>query len=334
MLATTTCLTLVCGSASCSTAAKFSSTTMASAPQSLSWNSSSRGLYSGLTFTAGHAGAQDAGDRHRILQHVRHHDGDAGAALEALALQPGGEGARGGVELGIGQALAHADAGRPCRHGPGSFPRTSPPARGSATCRSRRARPADNSAAKVVALAFPHCRRARSMAGGRSSEQVAGSRVQARPERDQSIAGRSRAGPAQGRADIYRSTPPKGTSGLSVRAARSGRSTAAAPRKASNSSRDGALGQVAGDEHQPGAVVVVRPALEPRGRVEDVLHAVHHHRRVRHFGELHDALDAQQLGAMGRAQQFEEHLQRAGGDRGIGGEHEGADMLVVAVDVV
>ena len=51
MLATTTCFTSVCGNASCSTEAKFSSTMMASAPQSLSWNSSSRGLYSGLTFT-------------------------------------------------------------------------------------------------------------------------------------------------------------------------------------------------------------------------------------------------------------------------------------------
>ena len=59
----------------------------------------------------GQAGAQDAGDRHRILQHVRHHDGDAGAAWQALALQPGGEGARGLVELGKGQGLAHAHAG-------------------------------------------------------------------------------------------------------------------------------------------------------------------------------------------------------------------------------
>ena len=31
--------------------AKFSSTTIASAPESLSWCSSSRGVYSGLTFT-------------------------------------------------------------------------------------------------------------------------------------------------------------------------------------------------------------------------------------------------------------------------------------------
>ena len=148
------------GSASCSTEAKFSSTTMASAPQSLSWNSSSRGLYSGLTFTAGHAGAQDAGDRHRILQHVRHHDGDAGAALQALALQPGGEGARGLRRARHRSGSCPCRRRRPWRRAPGSFPRTSPPATGSATCRSRRARPADNAAAKVAALAvawrFPH----------------------------------------------------------------------------------------------------------------------------------------------------------------------------------
>ena len=51
MLAITTCLTSVSGKASCSTDAKFSKTTMASAPASLSWNSNSRGLYSGLTLT-------------------------------------------------------------------------------------------------------------------------------------------------------------------------------------------------------------------------------------------------------------------------------------------
>ena len=39
-----TCLTLVCGSACCSTLAKFSSTMIASAPESDSCNSSSRGL--------------------------------------------------------------------------------------------------------------------------------------------------------------------------------------------------------------------------------------------------------------------------------------------------
>ncbi|MCY1222587.1 hypothetical protein D9M68_842410 [compost metagenome] len=44
MLATTTCLTGVRASTACSVAAKFSRMTMASAPLSLSWCSSSRGV--------------------------------------------------------------------------------------------------------------------------------------------------------------------------------------------------------------------------------------------------------------------------------------------------
>ena len=96
----------------------------------------------------------------------------------------------------------------------------------------------------------------------------------------------------------------------------------------------GALGQVAGDEHQPAAVVVVRPAFQPRGRVEDVLHAVHHHRRVGHFGELHDALEAQELVAMSRAQQLEEHSSVPAGMAASAVSTKDADVLVVAVGVM
>ena len=55
------------------------------------------------------AGAQDRDGRHRILQHVRHHDGDTGAALKPGRLHPGGEGARDLIDLAVGQGLAHAD---------------------------------------------------------------------------------------------------------------------------------------------------------------------------------------------------------------------------------
>ena len=95
-----------------------------------------------------------------------------------------------------------------------------------------------------------------------------------------------------------------------------------------------AFRQVAGDEDQPGSVVVIGPAVEPRGRVEDVLNAMHNDRRIRHFGQLHDALDAQELGAMRRAQQLKEHFQRAGGDRFVAGQDKRPDMLVVPIDVV
>ena len=57
------------------------------------------------------AGAQDAGEAHRILQHVRHHDGDAIAALQPLALQVGRERPGHLVELTVGQLLVHADVG-------------------------------------------------------------------------------------------------------------------------------------------------------------------------------------------------------------------------------
>src|SRR5437762_9686042 len=44
---------------------------------------------------------------------------------------------------------------------------------------------------------------------------------------------------------------------------------------------DGALGDVAGDEHHAAlAVVALGPGFERRGRMEDVLHAVDHHRLV------------------------------------------------------
>jgi hypothetical protein len=51
MLATTTWRTGVLPITCCSVCAKFSSTMMASLPESFSWCSSSRGVYSGFTFT-------------------------------------------------------------------------------------------------------------------------------------------------------------------------------------------------------------------------------------------------------------------------------------------
>ncbi|MNS91402.1 hypothetical protein D3C72_1254930 [compost metagenome] len=57
------------------------------------------------------AGAQDGGDRHRILEHVRHHQGHPGALFQATALQPGTKLARIGIEFGIGEKFVHADIG-------------------------------------------------------------------------------------------------------------------------------------------------------------------------------------------------------------------------------
>ena len=57
------------------------------------------------------AGAQHGGGRNRILQHVRHHQRDAGALRQALALQIGGERQRHLVEIAIADRLVHADEG-------------------------------------------------------------------------------------------------------------------------------------------------------------------------------------------------------------------------------
>ena len=65
---------------------------MALAPESLSWCSSSRAVYRGLVLTTTMPGAQHAEQRDRVLQDVRHHQGDAVARREpGFVLQPGGE---------------------------------------------------------------------------------------------------------------------------------------------------------------------------------------------------------------------------------------------------
>ena len=57
------------------------------------------------------ARANDGGERDRILQHVRQHDGDAVALLEAFGLQPGREEPRHAVDVAEGDGLVHADIG-------------------------------------------------------------------------------------------------------------------------------------------------------------------------------------------------------------------------------
>ena len=55
------------------------------------------------------ARAQHGRGGHRILQHVRHHQRDARALLETLALQIGGKRHRHLVEIAVGDRLVHAD---------------------------------------------------------------------------------------------------------------------------------------------------------------------------------------------------------------------------------
>lgn len=58
------------------------------------------------------AGAQHRRNRHRILEHVRHHDRNARAAGEAARLQPRAEAARQRIEFAVRDRLAHADERR------------------------------------------------------------------------------------------------------------------------------------------------------------------------------------------------------------------------------
>ena len=71
------------------------------------------------------------------------------------------------------------------------------------------------------------------------------------------------------------------------------------------------------DEYDPRRVVGIGPGFEPRRRMENMLHAVDDERPRRIIGERDNALHPQQMRAMGRAQQFEKHIDRAG-DTGAG----------------
>src|SRR5207248_1435188 len=70
----------------------------------------SLGLLKDMPRPADSASLKDtARGRDRILQHVRHHDRDASAALEPTALQIGSKRHRHLVEVAIADRLVHAD---------------------------------------------------------------------------------------------------------------------------------------------------------------------------------------------------------------------------------
>src|SRR3974390_1844981 len=166
------------------------------------------------------AGTQHGCHRYRILQHVRHHEGDAGAALKPLALKPGGEGTRGLIDLAIGHGPVHADEGVFVAMVPETFLEHRD------QCGILRRVNFGGNARRVVSQPRPFHEDAPSR-----RRPLYGPTAEASASNESS--GRARA-PAT---PDYRSAPPNGISGLSVKAARSGRSSAAAPTKASNSSR-------------------------------------------------------------------------------------------------
>src|SRR5262249_13629979 len=68
---------------------------------------------------------------------------------------------------------------------------------------------------------------------------------------------------------------------------------------------DPARGDPTRDENDAAAAVIRRPTLEPGGRVKDMLDAVDHRRPVRALCNVHDALQAQEIGAAMLRERFE-----------------------------
>ena len=97
----------------CSVCAKFSTTTITSAPESTSWCSSSRARVERIHVHDRAAGAQRAEQADRVLQDVGHHQRDARALRAADALQPCAERRRQRVELGERDRAPHARERRP-----------------------------------------------------------------------------------------------------------------------------------------------------------------------------------------------------------------------------
>jgi len=60
---------------------------------------------------------------------------------------------------------------------------------------------------------------------------------------------------------------------------------------------DPALTDSTRDEDDAAAAIIRWPTLEPGGRVKDVLDAVDHRRPIGALRNVHDALEAQQIGA-------------------------------------
>src|SRR5215211_7212278 len=97
---------------------------------------------------------------------------------------------------------------------------------------------------------------------------------------------------------------------------------------------DGALGDVAGDEHHAAlAVVAFGPGIERGRRMEDMLHAVDYDRLVGVL-DVQDALHAQEVGAAIGHQRIERRRHRRPAHRLVEGHAESLDAIVVAVDVV
>ena len=81
-------------------------------------------------------------------------------------------------------------------------------------------------------------------------------------------------------------------------------------------------------------MVGIRPGIELDLRMQDLLDGVDQQRPAGLSRDVNQPLEPQQARAVDRAQEGPEQLERGAGDRLFGGQDEGADRGVVAVDVM
>jgi len=92
--------------------------------------------------------------------------------------------------------------------------------------------------------------------------------------------------------------------------------------------------KIAQNEDDARAPVPVGPALQPRRRMEDVLHAVDHHGTLGIVVKRDDALHAQHVRPVHLAQHVEKHVEARGGQALVARQAEGADARVVPVGIM
>ena len=88
------------------------------------------------------------------------------------------------------------------------------------------------------------------------------------------------------------------------------------------------------DEYDLAAVVSVRPALEPRQVVKELLGALDHGRAIGILGDIDDAFHPQKIGPEILLQGVEQQPQRFARDRLVAGEAERSDIAVVQVVMI
>src|SRR5690242_3802067 len=80
-----------------------------------------------------------------------------------------------------------------------------------------------------------------------------------------------------------------------------------------------------GDEHELAAAILIRPALEPRQIVQEMLRPLDHRRAVRLLGDMDETFHAQQIGPEILLQGVEQQPQRLARDRLLADEAERGD---------